>query len=137
MDDCIFCKIIKGEIPSYKLYEDDQTLAFLDAFPGTKGHSLVIPKAHYTDILDTPADVYANLIKVASKLAKSLKEALNYDGINIMQHSGASAGQTVFHIHVHLFPRWEGDKALGGWTPQKAEAANQEALLKEILPFVK
>lgn len=136
MSDCIFCKIINGDIPSYKLYEDEKTLAFLDAFPGTRGHSLVIPKVHYQDILDTPEDVYANLIQTASKLAKSLKKALNYDGINLMQHTGAHAGQTVFHIHVHLFPRWQGDQALGGWKPSKAEPDYQETLLQEILPHI-
>lgn len=117
MSDCIFCKILAGEIPSYKLYEDENTFAFLDAFPGTRGHSLVIPKTHYQDLFDTPEDVYSQLISTAKKVANALKKAFQFDGMNLFQTTGKAAGQTVYHIHVHLFPRWMGDQALGGWKP--------------------
>ena len=117
MDECIFCKIIRGEIPSQKLYEDDLAFVMLDAFPGTRGHTLIIPKAHHADVFDTPPELYAHLMKVATKMAESLKQALNYDGVNIFQNTGRASGQTVFHLHIHVFPRWLGDGALGGWNP--------------------
>ncbi|GMT50017.1 MAG: histidine triad protein [bacterium] len=122
MSDCIFCKILAGKIPSHKLYEDDKTCVFLDAFPGTKGHTLIIPKKHYEDLFDIPDDQMTHLVQVSKRVAKALKEVLNFDGINFFQNTGRAAGQTVFHIHFHLFPRWSGDNALGGWsaaTPDK------------------
>ena len=133
MSDCIFCKIVNNELPAHKLFEDDNILVFLDAFPGTKGHTLIIPKKHYQDIFDTPEEVYENIVRVALKIAKILKSALKFDGINFFQSSGTAAGQTVFHIHAHLFPRWEADKALGTWLPKSNQFYNLEKLKNEIL----
>jgi len=133
MSDCIFCKIVNGEMPAYTLYEDENTLVFLDAYPGTKGHTLVIPKKHYQDIFDTPEEVYTNILHTALKVAKMLKSALKFDGLNFFQSSGNAAGQTVFHIHAHLFPRWEGDKALGTWLPKSQKNVDLQKVKEEIL----
>ncbi len=136
MDNCIFCNIAKGNIPSYKLYEDDYTLAFLDAYPGGKGHTLIIPKTHYKDIFDTPDDIYHKIITVSIKMAKNLKKALNCEGVNLLQNSKPASGQTVFHIHVHLFPRWMGDHTLGLWTPSKGDSEKLKAIQNTILSHI-
>ncbi|MDH5680191.1 MAG: HIT family protein [Spirochaetota bacterium] len=136
MNDCVFCKILAGDIPSYQLFEDEHCVAILDAFPGTKGHSLVLPKKHYQDISDVPEELYGHMMRVVKRLAGSFKKALNYDGINIMQHNGSPAGQTVFHIHIHLFPRWSGDEALGGWNPGQMMPAEYELLKTELLKHI-
>ena len=111
-NDCIFCAIAAGEIPSFKLYEDDLVLAYLDINPFTRGHALVIPKAHSEGMLDTPDDVLAEVVKRVKKVAAHLKAALPCDGFNILQNNGAAAGQTVRHLHFHIVPRC-GDAAEG------------------------
>jgi histidine triad (HIT) family protein len=106
---CIFCAIAKGEIPSFKIYEDDLVLAYLDINPFTKGHTLVIPKVHSSGLLDTSDETLAAIIARVKKVAAHLKDALPCDGFNILQNNGAAAGQTVMHLHFHIVPRYEGE----------------------------
>jgi histidine triad (HIT) family protein len=108
-NDCIFCAIAAGEIPSFKVYEDDLVLAYLDINPFTKGHTLVIPKAHSAGLLDTGDDVLAAVVARVKKVAAHLKAALPCDGFNILQNNGEAAGQTVKHIHFHIIPRYAGE----------------------------
>lgn len=106
--DNIFAKIIEGDIPSVKIYEDDEVLSFMDAFPQTRGHTLVIPKrAQATNLLTVDADVLSTLIQRTQKIAQAIDKALAPDGIRIAQFNGAPAGQSVFHIHFHIIPVWE------------------------------
>ena len=107
MSDCIFCKIISGDIPSTKYYEDDQFLAFMDINPLTRGHSLLIPKAHHATIHDMPEDLLQALILRAQKLSKVLVDSLGAKGINLMQSNGRAANQIIDHYHMHLIPRYE------------------------------
>ena len=104
---CIFCKIANGEIPSYKIYEDDNFLAFLDISQATIGHTLVIPKKHYENIFELPEDI--DIFKVVVKVANALNESLNIDGLNIVNNNKEAAGQTVNHYHIHLIPRYKDD----------------------------
>lgn len=106
--DCIFCKILNGEIPSYKIYEDDYTLAFLDITAGTKGHTLIIPKQHFKNIYELDEETATNIFKVVPKIAKALKESFNPIGINIINNNDQPL-QSVFHFHIHLIPRYEND----------------------------
>ena len=108
-NDCIFCAIAEGEIPSFKVYEDDLVLAYLDINPFSKGHTLVIPKQHASGLLDADDDLLAALIVRVKKVAAHVKDALGCDGFNILQNNGEAAGQTVKHIHFHIVPRWNGD----------------------------
>ena len=123
--DCIFCKIVAGEIPSTKIYEDADVLAFLDIGPIVKGHTLVIPKKHYDPITNTPPDVLAKLIAVVQKVADAQYKGLKADGINVTQANGKTAGQIVPHIHFHVFPRFESDGHHWNWVPRKYDNAGQ------------
>jgi len=107
MEDCIFCKIIKGEIPSYKVYEDDFVYAFLDANPLVEGHTLVIPKKHQKDIFEV--DDFSKIMSAVKIITQKMRSNFNCQGINVFNSNGAIAGQTVFHFHIHLIPRKEGD----------------------------
>ena len=106
-DDCIFCKIAAGEIPSRKIYEDKDLIAVMDLNPTSKGHSLIIPKEHCTNIYDIDEDIAAKVMKTAKKLATKMTVALNCDGFNLLQNNGETAGQTMFHFHMHLIPRYK------------------------------
>lgn len=106
-DDCIFCKIAVGEIPSRKIYEDSDLIAIMDLNPTSKGHSLIIPKEHCTNIYDIDEDIAAKVMKTAKKLATKMTVALNCDGFNLLQNNGETAGQTMFHFHMHLIPRYK------------------------------
>lgn len=108
-NDCIFCAIAAGEIPCFKIYEDDKTLAYLDINPFSEGHALVIPKLHAADISEIGEAELADLVLRVKKVATHLKDALPCDGFNILQNNGAAAGQTVRHIHFHIVPRRNGD----------------------------
>ena len=110
--DNIFAKIIRGEMPSHKVYEDDDVFSFMDIFPQARGHTLVIPKTPATNLFDMPDDALGTLIQKTRKVATAVREVLKPDGIVLTQFNGAAAGQTVFHIHFHILPRWEGE-ALG------------------------
>lgn len=102
---CVFCKIIAGEIPSYKIYEDEYTYAFLDIADDAIGHTLVIPKEHYENVLDIPSDLLAKVMDSVKKIANHYVDNCGYTGVNIMNASGVDAQQSVFHLHFHIFPR--------------------------------
>lgn len=104
---CIFCKIIQGEIPSAKVYEDEEIYAFLDISQVTKGHTLIIPKKHVENIYETNEEIASSLFARVPKIANALKKAYQPAGINILNNNGKAAGQTVFHIHIHLIPRYD------------------------------
>ena len=108
-NDCVFCAIAAGEIPSFKVYEDDLVLAYLDINPFAKGHTLVIPKVHAAGLLDADDAMLADVIVRVKRVASHLKEALGCDGFHILQNNGEAAGQTVRHLHFHIVPRWTGD----------------------------
>ncbi len=118
MEDCVFCKIVKGEIPSHKVYADENTLAFLDINPISDGHTLVISKKHSVNLLDASEEEVKNVALAVRKIAKATKEALNCDGINVLQANEKASGQSVFHYHVHVIPRMEND-GLELWPPRK------------------
>lgn len=107
--DCLFCKIVRGEIPSEKIYEDEHTYAFLDIHPINKGHALVIPKIHAENIYDISSENFCTLMETVHRLAPIVKAAVHADGINIGINNGHAAGQLVFHAHVHIIPRFVGD----------------------------
>ncbi|MCQ2393550.1 MAG: HIT family protein [Kiritimatiellae bacterium] len=130
-NDCVFCAIAAGEIPSFKVYEDDLVLAYLDINPCSKGHTLVIPKAHTTGLLDTSDEMLAALLARVKKVAAHLKDALPCDGFNILQNNGAAAGQSVFHIHFHIVPRYEGGKALS-FTSTAGDMEELKALAERL-----
>ena len=108
-DNCIFCKLANGEIPTATLYEDDEFRVILDLGPATKGHALILPKEHYANLYEIPEEVAADAMKLAKKLAKKMKDNLECDGFNLVQNNGEVAGQTVFHFHMHLIPRYKND----------------------------
>ena len=117
MENCIFCKIAAGEIPSNTIYEDDSFRVILDLGPATKGHALVLPKNHYADLYEIPEDVLAEAAKVAKKVAGTMKEKLSCDGLNLVQNNGEAAGQTVMHFHLHIIPRYKNDGQHILWKP--------------------
>lgn len=106
---CLFCEIVKGNIPSYKIYEDEDCVAFLDISQATIGHTLIVSKKHYDNIFEIDEELCARLFKVASKLAKKLAKKLNLKGMNVLNNCGEIAGQTINHFHIHLIPRYEND----------------------------
>ncbi len=116
-DNCIFCKIANGEIPSATLYEDEEFRVILDLGPASKGHALILPKEHYANIYELNEETAAKAFVLAKKMAERMTKALNCDGFNIVQNNGSVAGQTVFHFHMHLIPRYEGDGVGLGWKP--------------------
>lgn len=136
MDDCIFCKIITGEIPSVKVYEDDEVLAFLDAAPFSRGHSLVIPKKHFENIYEIDEESLKKVIVSSKNISVKIKNALSADGIRISQSNGVVAGQAVFHIHFHIIPRYQDDglqfDEIGNERSPKAEIADLEKVAEEI-----
>ena len=117
MSDCIFCKIANGEIPSATLYEDEDFRVILDLGPASKGHALILPKAHAANIYEISDDMAAKAMILAKKMATKMTEALKCDGFNIVQNNGEPGGQTVFHFHMHLIPRYEGDQVGITWKP--------------------
>ena len=109
MEDCIFCKIVKGDIPSYKIYEDDDVLAFLDISKDIDGHTLVIPKRHCKNMLDCDDDILAKVIKVTKLISNHYVNDCGFDGVNILNANNECSGQSVFHLHYHIIPRKNGD----------------------------
>lgn len=129
---CIFCKIIANEIPSSKVYEDDNVLAILDLSQTTKGHTIVMPKKHYANILDIPSDELAYLIKKVQTIAKQLVDKLDAKGFNIIVNTNEAAGQSVMHLHIHIIPRYDENDGL------KVEyIANEKADLNAVLEEIK
>ena len=114
-DNCIFCKIANGEIPSATLYEDEDFRVILDLGPATKGHALILPKNHFANLFEIPEDIEAKAFVLAQKMATKMKKVFDCDGFNIVQNNGTTAGQTVFHFHIHLIPRYDKDGAGVSW----------------------
>ena len=131
--DCIFCKIVNGELPTAKVYEDDSQIAFLDIFPASRGHTLLIPKKHHENIFDAREEVAKAVYPTLSLLAKAVRTATGCDGINIVQNNNAAAGQVVFHSHIHLIPRYENDEikvTVAG--KERADGAYLAEMVKQI-----
>ena len=122
MENCIFCKIANGEIPSNTIYEDDNFRVILDNGPATRGHALVLPKEHYANLFELPEDVAAGAMKVAKKVAATMKEKLSCDGLNLIQNNGECAGQSVMHFHLHVIPRYRNDGQHMLWKPTQPSA---------------
>lgn len=130
-EDCIFCKIIKGEIPSRKIYEDEYTYAFLDITPDAFGHTLVIPKKHCVNILDCQPDTLAKVMETAQLIAKHYVNDCGFDGVNILNCNGKSAHQSVFHFHLHIIPRKDGDN-MRWWPNEKEKAIDFDEAVKQL-----
>ncbi len=131
-DDCIFCKLANGVFPTNSIYEDDDFRVILDAGPATKGHALIIPKEHYANLYEIDENVAASAMKLAKKMAMHMTERLHCDGFNLVQNNGECAGQSVFHFHLHLIPRYENDGALPLWKPQTPDEDAQKKLCEEL-----
>ena len=130
--DCIFCQIVAGQIPANLVAEDERTISFMDIFPGARGHALVIPRQHTRDLYEIdPADLAA-VSQAAQRLAIRMRDRLEVDGVNLINSTGAAAGQTVFHFHVHVLPRYENDPLRLPWTPAKGDP-DELAALAELL----
>ena len=132
-DDCIFCKLANGDIPTNTIYEDDDFRVFLDAAPATKGHCLIVPKEHFDNLEELDDKTAAKVFPLARKIMKLLKEKLSWDGFNVMQNNGTVAGQTVFHFHTHLIPRYTDDGQNFNMNPSEPAEGELEAVLKEIV----
>lgn len=127
-DDCIFCKLANGIFATNSIYEDEDFNVILDAGPATKGHALILPKEHYANIYEIPEDAAAKAAVLAKKMAVHMTEKLGCDGFNLVQNNGETAGQTVFHFHLHLIPRYKDDNQKIGWNPQEVDADAQKEL---------
>ena len=116
-ENCIFCKIANGEIPAATLYEDDAFRVILDLNPAALGHALILPKKHAANLMELPDETASKALVLAKKIAGKLQDGLHADGLNVVQNNGEAAGQTVFHFHIHLIPRYEGDTVSVKWKP--------------------
>lgn len=131
-ENCIFCKIANGEIPSATLYEDDDFRIILDLGPASKGHALLLPKEHYENLYMLPDELAAKALPVAKKMITKLTEALGCDGYNVVQNNGETAGQTVFHFHMHLIPRYKGDQVGLGWKMGELTDEERDDILAKL-----
>jgi histidine triad (HIT) family protein len=129
---CIFCKIVGGEIPCFKLYEDDLTLAFMDINPANKGHALVIPKEHWEDVYAIPPDLFGTTVQTVQKVADAVNKTLRPYGMNLVQANGKGAAQSVFHFHMHILPRAEGDELKLNWGLRPGEMDSIKAVCERI-----
>lgn len=116
-DDCIFCKIANGMIPSSTLYEDEDFRVILDLGPASRGHALILPKEHYQDVCELDEAIGAKVLPLAGRIGVAMKKALGCAGFNLVQNNGAAAGQTVMHFHMHIIPRYEGGEEMVTWKP--------------------
>ena len=131
-EDCLFCKIAKGEIHSATVYEDSHFTVILDVNPATKGHCLIIPKDHFDTIYDLDGETAGKLFALATCIARAMRDALKCDGLNLVQNNGEIAGQTVNHFHLHLIPRYEGDGLNLNWPQQEISAEQLEEIRQSI-----
>ena len=131
-EDCIFCKIANGEIPSKCLYEDDLFRVILDLGPASKGHALILPKEHADNLFELPENTAGEVMILAKKIAHKMKEKLKCDGLNLVQNNGQAAGQTVNHFHLHVIPRYLNDGQSIGWVPTAPTQEELEQVRKEI-----
>lgn len=131
-NNCIFCKIANGEIPSKTLYEDEEFRVILDLGPATKGHALILPKSHFKNLYELPEEMAGKVMKLAKKMAAVMTEKLDCDGFNLVQNNNEVAGQTVFHFHMHLIPRYENDNQHITWKPMEPTQDELEEIKKQI-----
>lgn len=131
-NDCIFCKITNGDIPSVTIYEDNDFKVILDRGPASKGHALILPKEHYEDIYTMSEELTAKAFTLAKKLTETMTKTLSCDGFNIVQNNKEASGQTVFHFHIHLIPRFYGDDAKVGWNVHEITDEEMEQIAKQI-----
>lgn len=115
-DDCIFCKLANGQIPTNKIYEDEKFTVIMDAEPATKGHALILPKEHFDNLYELDDEYAREVLPLAKKIAAHMKDVLGCDGLNVVQNNGRVAGQTVFHFHTHIIPRYENGDAILSWS---------------------
>ena len=135
-ESCIFCKIANGQIPASTIYEDDDFRVILDLGPASKGHALILPKQHFKDVCELDEKTAAKILPLGAKIGAAMKEALGCAGFNLVQNNGEAAGQTVFHFHMHVIPRYDGGPAIVCWTPGEAapeELAETARQIKEYL----
>lgn len=132
MENCIFCRIANGEIPAATLYEDENFRVILDLGPASKGHALILPKTHAANIYELSDEMAAKAMILAKKMATAMTAALKCDGFNIVQNNGECAGQTVFHFHMHLIPRYKGDQVGITWKPGELSDADKEEILLKV-----
>ena len=132
-DNCIFCKIANGDIASKMIYEDDDFKVILDLGPATKGHALILPKNHYRSLYDLPDAAASKVILLAKKMAIQMTKKLKCDGFNLVQNNEEAAGQTVFHFHLHLIPRYKKDGQTLGWKPMEVNSKDLEEVRKIIV----
>lgn len=132
-ENCIFCKIANGEIPSRTIYEDDQFRVILDLAPATKGHALILPKEHYANLYELPEDIAAKVMRLAKKEVTLITKKLGCDGFNLMQNNGEVAGQTVMHFHMHMIPRYKHDGQRIAWIPGKPSEEELDAVRNQII----
>ena len=131
-DNCIFCKLANGEIPTATLYEDEDFRVILDASPAAKGHALILPKQHYANLYELDDSVASKVLVLAKKMITKMTDILGGDGYNIVQNNGEAAGQTVFHFHMHLIPRSKGDEVGLGWKMGELTDEDKEDILSKI-----
>ncbi len=129
-DNCIFCKIANGEIPSATLYEDENFRVILDLGPASKGHALILPKKHAANLFELPDETASKAIVLAKKIASTLQEGLHADGVNLVQNNGEAAGQTVFHFHMHIIPRYKDDTVNVTWKPGELTEEDKAEILE-------
>lgn len=132
-EDCIFCKIANGEIPSKTIYEDERFRVILDLGPATRGHALILPKEHADNLYELTDETAGEVMKLARRMAVQIKEKLHADGFNLVQNNGEAAGQTVSHFHLHLIPRYEGDGQSILWKPGQPSQEELEEVREQIV----
>lgn len=132
MENCIFCKIANGEIPSATIYEDENVRVILDIAPAAKGHAILLLKEHVANVFELNSELAGKVFSVVPKVAEAIKEELGCDGMNILQNNGPAAGQTVFHLHIHFIPRWENDTVHIQWRTGNYEDGEAAALAAKI-----
>lgn len=132
MENCIFCKIAAGDIPAATLFEDEDFRVILDLGPASKGHALILPKAHYANLYEMPDELAGKAMILAKKMITVMTTALECDGFNVVQNNGEPAGQTVFHFHMHLIPRYKEDQVGLTWTPGTLDADVKEEILEKV-----
>ena len=131
-DNCIFCKLANGDIPTTTIFEDETFRVIPDAGPASFGHLLIIPKEHYRDLIELPEEIAAKVLPLAARLGRAMKAGLGCDGFNVVQNNGAEAGQTVMHFHTHLIPRYAGEEKMVLWKPGKLEPEKAREIAEKL-----
>lgn len=135
-DDCIFCKLANGDIPTNALYEDEIVKVIFDLSPASEGHILILTKEHFDNIMSVDDVTAAHVFQIAAKLARAIEKAINCEGINILQNNGEAAGQTVFHFHMHLIPRYLKDGVNITWTQGRTSVEEINTLKEKLQPYI-